>query len=155
MREPNDPGRPAPLDRPSRRPSRARVSTAAGVFLCVLLVAPVGAAAKLGGLLGWRGVVIYAFCISLLTWVLYRKDKQQAELGGWRTPESTLHALEVFGGWPAAFLAQRWYRHKIAKRIYQVNFWAIVLLHQCVAIEYLQEWRWSQAALLRLDAALK
>ena len=49
-------------------------------------------------------MAIYALFISFLTWVLYRKDKQQAELGGRRTPESTLHALEVFGGWPAAFL---------------------------------------------------
>jgi uncharacterized membrane protein YsdA (DUF1294 family) len=131
--------------------SRARVGATACVVLLALLIIPFCALCKLSGFLDWRGVAGYACVISLGMWFLYRKDKQQAEAGGWRTPEVTLHAIEVFGGWPAAFLAQRWYRHKIAKRIYQINFWAIVVLHQFVAFDYLQDWRFSQAALARLN----
>lgn len=144
----------APAQR-ARRPEsrRSKVSATAMVMLGVLLIAPAGALLKVSDLVGWRIVVIYAFFILFLTWTLYRRDKQQAECGGWRTPEASIHAAEVFGGWPAAFLAQRLYRHKIAKRNYQVNFWAIVLLHQCLAIEYVQEWRWTRAAWARLEAA--
>ena len=32
----------------------------------------------------------------------------------------TLHTLELIGGWPAAFLAQRWLRHKCSKRSFQM-----------------------------------
>src|ERR1700712_2759378 len=107
---PSDPGRSAPSRRPAPQPTaeraparperrpgnaRARISFLALVLLCVLAAAPGGALLKLGDLVGGRGVAIYACFISLLTWMLYRKDKQQAERGGWRTPESTLHALEV------------------------------------------------------------
>lgn len=150
---------PAPADRrappPERRGRDARVkvgSTAIGV-LTFLAILPAGALIKLGGLIDWRVVAGCVVLISLCTWLIYRWDKQRAGRDGWRTPESTLHALEFFGGWPAAFLAQRWFRHKIAKRIYQVNFWAIVALHQFVAFDYLLDWRYSQAALVRLNPA--
>lgn len=127
------------------------LATALAIMVLLALI-PAAALIKLSGLLDWRILAGYALVISLFTWFLYRKDKQQAERGGWRTPEATLHALEVFGGWPAAFVAQRWFRHKITKRIYQVNFWAIVVLHQFIAFDYLQDWHWSQTALSWLNA---
>jgi len=36
-------------------------------------------------------------------------------LGRWRTPETTLHLLELLGGWPAAWLTQHMLRHKSRK----------------------------------------
>jgi uncharacterized membrane protein YsdA (DUF1294 family)/cold shock CspA family protein len=59
----------------------------------------------------------------------YIWDKQKAVTGGWRTPENTLHALELLGGWPAALVAQRLFRHKNRKVSYQIVFWAIVAVH--------------------------
>jgi len=41
-----------------------------------------------------------------------------------------LHLLELLGGWPGAFLAQRRLRHKCSKRRYQFVFWLIVLAYQ-------------------------
>ena len=41
------------------------------------------------------------------------------------------------GGWAAAYLAQRLFRHKTAKGSYQLVFWMIVLAHQAVAADYL------------------
>ncbi|RJG09205.1 DUF1294 domain-containing protein [Pseudomonas cavernicola] len=67
---------------------------------------------------------------SLVTFCLYAHDKQSAEKGRWRTPESTLHIAELIGGWPGALVAQQVYRHKTRKASYQAVFWGIVLLHQ-------------------------
>jgi len=48
--------------------------------------------------------------------------------------------LRMLGGWPGAFLAQRVFRHKTSKLSYQVVFWAIVLVYQLVALDYLTGW---------------
>jgi len=70
--------------------------------------------------------------MSLLTIWVYGRDKRAAKLGRWRTREMRLHLLELLGGWPGAFLAQRFYRHKSRKPAYQFRFWAIVLVHLLV-----------------------
>jgi uncharacterized membrane protein YsdA (DUF1294 family) len=75
--------------------------------------------------------------ISTLTWLAYHLDKDRAKTGGWRIPEAHLHLLELLGGWPAAFLAQRCLRHKISKRSYQTVFCLILLLHQYAALDFL------------------
>lgn len=76
---------------------------------------------------------------SFITFGLYRYDKRQAQTGGWRIPESTLHLAETLGGWPGAFIAQRLLRHKNSKLSYQVTFWLIVLVHQIIALDVLRE----------------
>ena len=45
--------------------------------------------------------------MSLITFAVYYLDKRAARLGRPRTPEVTLHVLELLGGWPGALLAQR------------------------------------------------
>ena len=67
--------------------------------------------------------------MSLVTFGTYWWDKRQAKLDGWRIPEKTLHMLAVFGGWPGAFLAQRYFRHKTQKVSFQIVFWLIVAFH--------------------------
>ncbi|WP_162291240.1 DUF1294 domain-containing protein [Vogesella sp. LIG4] len=63
---------------------------------------------------------LYLF-FSLLTYVVYARDKRAAQLRRWRTRESTLHLLSLLGGWPGAWLAQRRLRHKSSKLAFQ--FW--------------------------------
>lgn len=75
----------------------------------------------------WPLAIITA--MSLLTMLAYAHDKRQAVRGGWRIPESRLHLLELFGGWPGALLARHWLRHKTQKGSYRRVFWFIVLLH--------------------------
>ena len=79
--------------------------------------------------------------MSLITFVVYYLDKRAARLGRSRTPEATLHLLELLGGWPGALLAQRLIRHKNAKVGYQVVFWLIVAAHVVGWIAAM--WYWS------------
>jgi len=78
--------------------------------------------------------------------------QRRAEEREWRVPEARLHLLELLGGWPGAFLAQRWLRHKCSKGSYQFVFWLIVLAYQFAAFDSLQHWQLSRAALDRLEA---
>ncbi len=120
-------------------------SIAALVALPLLLVLP--------GLAAYRGfsptIATYAAgwvtAISLLTFIVYYFDKRRAEKDGPRTPELLLHLFELLGGWPGAFLAQRWVRHKSSKVIYQVVFWFIVLAYEAVALDFLLGWPIAKA----------
>ena len=66
---------------------------------------------------------------SLVTYGDYAWDKQQAIQGNQRISESSLHLMELLGGWPGARLAQLKIRHKNRKTAYQWVFWSIVTLH--------------------------
>ena len=73
-------------------------------------------------------VVVYAI-MSLITYGVYAHDKHAAETGSWRTPESTLHLLELCCGWPGAMLAQRRIHHKCSKFSYQIEYWLMIILN--------------------------
>lgn len=67
--------------------------------------------------------------VGLITFAAFGWDKRCAERGARRIPERTLHLLELFGGWPAALVAMRTFRHKRRKPAYFVVTWAIALGH--------------------------
>ena len=113
------------------------------LVLAVLLPMPVYAAHRLGVKPVWLGT--YVVVINALTYWAYAIDKRRAKEGQWRIPEAQLHLLEVLGGWPGAFLAQRRLRHKFYKGSYQAIFWCIVLAHQFAAYDSFQDWRCSRA----------
>lgn len=66
---------------------------------------------------------------SVVTFLLYGWDKTAAEGGHRRTPEATLHAFALAGGWPGAWIAQHAFRHKTLKQSFQVAFWAAVMMN--------------------------
>jgi uncharacterized membrane protein YsdA (DUF1294 family) len=113
--------------------------------LIVLLVLPVIAGQRFGACFQWGSA--YGVLLSALTYWVYALDKRRAEERGWRVPEAWLHLLELLGGWPGAFLAQRRLRHKCSKGSYQVVFWLIVLVYQFAAFDSLRGWELSRAAL--------
>jgi len=80
----------------------------------------------------WAFVLYLA--MSLLTCVFYYCDKSAAQKGAWRTPESTLHLLALFGGWPGALLAQQAFRHKSKKTSFRAVFRVTVALNSCVFV---------------------
>jgi uncharacterized membrane protein YsdA (DUF1294 family) len=65
--------------------------------------------------------------------VLLAWDKRQAVRGGRRVPESTLHTLELLGGWPGSLLARRLMRHKTVKGRYRATFALCATTHVVVA----------------------
>lgn len=67
--------------------------------------------------------------MSVITFVVFAWDKRRARRQGWRVSEKTLHTLELLGGWPGAWLAMRWLRHKSIKPTYRRVFWLIVTTH--------------------------
>ncbi len=93
----------------------------------------------------WAGA--YGLVVSTLTYWAYKSDKRRALEGEWRIPEARLHLLELLGGWPGAWVAQRRLRHKCSKGSYQFVFWLIVLGYQFAALDSFYDWQFSRAGL--------
>jgi uncharacterized membrane protein YsdA (DUF1294 family) len=120
------------------------------MMMVSLLVLPAIALQRRGADFRWVGG--YVLALGALAYGAYALDKRRARAKEWRLSETGLHLLELLGGWPGAFLAQRRLRHKCSKGSYQVVFWLIVLVYQFVALDSLQNWQLSRAALNRLEA---
>src|SRR3546814_20396935 len=58
---------------------------------------------------------------------MYWLDKEAAQGGARRIPESTLHLVDLLGGWPGALIAQQQFRHKTVKASFQFAFWCSAL----------------------------
>lgn len=74
--------------------------------------------------------------ISLLTFLLYWRDKVKANRDEWRIAEQTLHGFSLLGGWPGALMAQRLLHHKSRKRSFQLVFIATVILNLALVSWY-------------------
>lgn len=94
---------------------------AIGFYAVLTLVAVMGK-------LSWSVVGWYVL-IGAVTYFIYAKDKQAAQRGTWRTPESTLHLLSVLGGWVGAMMAQNNLRHKTKKSEFRLAYYLTVLVN--------------------------
>src|SRR3546814_8379677 len=83
------------------------VGTAVGILPIVVAIAYVG--------------------LSFLSYLMYWLDKEAAQGGARRIPESTLHLVDLLGGWPGALIAQQQFRHKTVKASFQFAFWCSAL----------------------------
>jgi len=79
---------------------------------------------KLGGLI--LGIYIVA---SALSFISYGLDKWAAATGRWRKAETSLHIVDLLGGWPGGLLAQSAFRHKLTKASFQTWFRVTVVLN--------------------------
>ncbi len=106
--------------------------------------------------MGRLPVFLSAFYLgaSLLTYVVYKADKQAAQNGTWRTSESTLHLLALLGGWCGALIAQQSLRHKSKKEEFLLVFWITVILN-CGVLGWLLTPHGSETLNSFLPAALR
>ena len=82
--------------------------------------------------------LVYLYSVmSIITFSIYAKDKNSAKKGKWRTPESTLHALSLLGGWPGATIAQSFLRHKSKKLSFRITYWITVAVN-CSTVYWLR-----------------
>jgi uncharacterized membrane protein YsdA (DUF1294 family) len=73
----------------------------------------------------WLG---YSYVVlSIITLLVYGKDKWAAKRQTWRTPERTLHILAFLGGWPGAIIGQKLFSHKKSKISFKRIFWLTVV----------------------------
>jgi len=70
---------------------------------------------------------------SIITYVVYARDKTAAQNAGRRTPEYTLHLMSLVGGWPGALIAQVHLRHKTRKPSFMIGYWFTVIVN-CMAL---------------------
>ena len=105
----------------ARTPARRlpRIALGLGFLLAV-------AAATLLGVVPAVVLIGYGL-LGCVSYILYTLDKAAAGKGGQRTPESTLHLVDLLGGWPGALIAQQQSRHKTVKASFQAVFWFTVL----------------------------
>ncbi len=119
---------------------------AAGLLVLVaLLILPVRALHRLGIDLRW--VAAGGLVLNAVAYWAYACDKRRAQQGAWRVSEAHLHLLELLGGWPGAWIAQRRLRHKCSKGSYQAVFCLIILGYQLAAFDSLRDWQLSRAIL--------
>ncbi len=76
-----------------------------------------------------RSYLYVCLLMSVLTFVWYAFDKWRATRGGKRVPETTLHLLELLGGWPGGCLGRSLLRHKSSKASFVFISWLIAILH--------------------------
>ena len=74
-------------------------------------------------------VALAYLAASLVSFTMYCLDKADAEKGYRRTPESSLHLIDLLCGWPGGLVAQQRFRHKTAKASFQSTFWLTVFLN--------------------------
>lgn len=88
-------------------------------------------ASIIGAFFGFLPVIVTVgyLLLSCLSYILYALDKVAAGKGRQRTPEATLHLVDLLGGWPGALIAQQQYRHKTVKASFQSVFWFTVLIN--------------------------
>jgi uncharacterized membrane protein YsdA (DUF1294 family)/cold shock CspA family protein len=108
-------------------------------IVAVAIVAVIGGALFL--LFGWYWLLDYLIAINIAAFALYGYDKNAAQNKRLRVPERVLHGVELFGGTPGAFIAQRVFHHKTRKVSYRIVFWLIFAI-QAAAVIW---WFWRGA----------
>ena len=73
-------------------------------------------------------LIFHIFSINITTFIAYGADKKAAQKNAWRIPEKDLHTLEFLGGWFGAFLGQKFFKHKTAKKSFQYTYKLMIFL---------------------------
>ncbi|MCF6244672.1 MAG: DUF1294 domain-containing protein [Sulfurovum sp.] len=74
-------------------------------------------------------VLVYYVILGLITFFMYKKDKNASLSNSWRVSEKTLHLLSLLGGWIGAVIAQKYIRHKTQKRVFKIIFFITIFIN--------------------------
>lgn len=112
---------------PTRHFTEGHSNSSLPLFFALFFISFLAAAAYFQRI-SW--VVVAAYVVmSLITLIVYARDKIFAQQDKWRTPESTLHFLGLVGGWPGGLAAQYLFSHKSSKPRFLAIFWLTVILN--------------------------
>lgn len=129
------PSRGGAIRRPLKPTARhRRAQTATALAAATIFLAAVAASVLLNLVSPWIFVAYLA--LSLFALVVYAVDKDCAAHDSWRVPESTLHLLALAGGWPGAFVARYWLRHKTVKQPFRIVF-SLTIIANCACFAWL------------------
>ncbi len=81
-------------------------------------------------------VAVY-YGLTILTFILYARDKSAAQRGAWRISEKTLHLFALLGGWPGALLGQKLLRHKSQKQPFKAVLWITIIINSALFLYWL------------------
>jgi uncharacterized membrane protein YsdA (DUF1294 family)/cold shock CspA family protein len=112
----------------------SRQKHTAAILMPVLFIGFIAASVLLDKLPAY--LLLMYLVASTITYLAYAHDKSAAQNHRWRTQESTLHLLSLLGGWPGAFLAQQFLRHKSRKSSFRIVFFSTVALN-CIVVVWL------------------
>ncbi|MCW1931594.1 DUF1294 domain-containing protein [Pararhodobacter zhoushanensis] len=79
-------------------------------------------------------IALYLVAINLLTFAMFRIDKQRAIGDGWRIPEANLLTAAFFGGSVGARAGQVLLRHKSRKEPFRSQLKGIMILQVAVVM---------------------
>ncbi len=101
-------------------------------FLLIALVATIGIGLVLTWLTTWQPYLVWLGTTSIVTFVLYGYDKNQARSGGIRVPEAVLHIMALLGGFLGGWLGMFFFHHKTRKPIFKVVLGISTTLHAII-----------------------
>ncbi len=76
----------------------------------------------------------YLIAINIITFIVYGIDKWKARNEQWRTPESTLFLLAIFGGSVGALLGMQVWRHKTQHWSFRLGIPLILIMQVALCI---------------------
>lgn len=84
-------------------------------------------------------ILVWYVIISIVSFIVYYLDKVAAENDERRTPEKTLHLIDVLGGWVGASFAHKFLNHKATKAEFRAVFYITIIANiiGLIAIDYL------------------
>lgn len=84
--------------------------------------------------------VMYMYTInSIITYIIFRLDKNLAQSGAWRVEEVRLHWMELAGGWPGVWIGMHLWSKDTSKRhkYNKIEYWLFTLL---ITLAHLAIW---------------
>ena len=82
----------------------------------------------------WNYIAYLLIAMNIITFIVFGIDKWKARNEKWRTPESTLFLLAIFGGSIGALLGMQVWRHKTQHWSFRLGIPLILILQVALVL---------------------